>query len=188
MTRNPRAPLAHDGPVTTKEVHINELRPAGTAGGRARGRTRALHLIDVDNLLGDPGTADVHRIRSILHAYRELAGYVPGDHVALACSPVPRHAFAVADAWPGVPVHWRGGADGADLALLGVASWAAGIAGFTRAVVGSGDRIFLDALERLEGAGIAVEVVSRRRALALALRVRARAVRYLPDVSMGVAA
>jgi hypothetical protein len=174
--------------VTTKEVHINELYPAGTAGGRARGRTRALHLIDVDNLLGDPGTADVHHIRTTFHAYRRLAGYVPGDHVALACAPVPRHAFAVRVAWPGVSVHWRGGADGADLALLDVAAWAAGVDGFRRAVVGSGDRIFLDALERLETAGIAVEVVSRRRSLATALRVRARSVRYLPDLTMGVAA
>lgn len=172
-----------------KEARRHHGAPAGTAGRRARARrTRALHLVDVDNLLGDPGTADHALITATVAAYRRLAAVEAGDHVTVACAALPHHALAVHTAWPGVRHCWRSGADGADLALLEVAEWAVEVDGFARAVIGSGDRIFLHALEVLEGAGIPVEVVARPRALAAALRTRARSVRFLPEVAMGLVA
>ena len=72
--------------------------------------------------------------------------------------------------------------DGADLALLESAAWAVKTGNFGRVVIGSGDRIFLVALEWFEGVGVPVEVVARRDALAVALRTRARSVRYIPEM------
>lgn len=150
-------------------------------GGGVRLRPRALHLVDIDNLLGDPVTADARLIARTVASYRSLADVSPGDHVVVASSPSPRHALAVRVAWPGVSHHWRGGVDGADLVLLDVARWAIEVDRFARLVIGSGDRIFLCALEWCEACGMAVEVVSRRASLALALRTRARVVRLLPE-------
>ena len=94
----------------------------------------------------------------------------------------PRHLSvvtrAIGTAWPGVGHVWRKGTDGADtphvnrLVLRGA---------FTRVVIGSGDRIFLVALELFEGIGVPVEVVSRRRSAARALCTRARSVTFLPE-------
>jgi hypothetical protein len=142
---------------------------------------RALHLVDIDNLLGDPATHDEREIGRTVHAYRDVASFEEGDHVVVATSPFGRHAFAIGTAWPGAQHLWRKGRDGADLALLEQAAWAMETGSFDRVVIGSGDRIFLAALEWFEGVGVPVEVVSRRRSLADALRTRARSVRYMPE-------
>src|SRR5262249_37286018 len=110
------------------------------------------------------------------------------DLVSVACSPVPKHAFAVTAAWPGADHHWRAGVDGADLLLLEVAHWAIEIDRFDRAVVGSGDRIFLEVVECFGAVGWPVDVVSRHGALATALRTRAKSVRFLPHHPPGLAA
>ena len=144
---------------------------------------RALHLVDIDNLLGDPATDDEVEIGWTVHTYKGVASFEEGDHVVVATSPFGRHAFAIGTAWPGAQHLWRKGRDGADLALLEHAAWAMEAGNFDRVVIGSGDRIFLVALEWFEGAGIPVEVVSRRRSLAAALRTRARSVRYMPEAA-----
>jgi len=142
---------------------------------------RALHLVDIDNLLGDPATDDELEIGWTICAYKHAASFVVGDHAVVATSPFGRHAFAIGNAWPGAQHLWRKGRDGADLALLDEAAWAVETRHFSRVVIGSGDRIFLTALEWFEGAGVPVEVVSRRRSLADALRTRARSVRFMPE-------
>ena len=53
---------------------------------------RALHLVDIDNLLGDPATDDEDKIGWTIHAYQDLASVVAGDHVVVATSPFGRHA------------------------------------------------------------------------------------------------
>ena len=143
---------------------------------------RALHLVDIDNLLGDPATDDELEIGWTIHAYQDAASFAEGDHAVVATSPFGRHAFAIGTAWPGAQHLWRKGRDGADLALLEQAAWAVETGQFGRVVIGSGDRIFLVALEWFEGVGVPVEVVSRRDALALALKTRARSVRFMPEV------
>ena len=130
---------------------------------------RALHLVDIDNLLGDPATHDENEIGWTIHAYRDVASVVAGDHVVVATSPFGRHALAIGTAWPGV------------MALLEEAEWAVATGAFTRVVIGSGDRIFLVALELFEGIGVPVEVVTRRRSAARALCTRARSVSFLPE-------
>jgi len=142
---------------------------------------RALHLVDIDNLLGNPATDDEDEIGWTIRTYKSVAAVRPGDHVVVATSPFGRHALAIGTAWPGVGHVWRKGADGTDMALLEEAEWAVETRAFNRVVIGSGDRIFLVALELFEGAGVPVEVVTRRRSAARALCTRARSVRFLPE-------
>jgi hypothetical protein len=68
------------------------------------------------------------------------------------------------------------------MALLEESEWAAASGRFDRVVIGSGDIIFLDAMDRLRAANIAVDFVSRRRSLSTAISVRANGcIRYLPE-------
>lgn len=149
--------------------------------------TRTLHLVDADNLLGDPLTVDATAIRRTFAAYRRAARFALTDHAVVASCANARHAFEVRAAWPGVLHRWRRGTDGADLALLEEAEEAARSGRYGRVVLGSGDRIFLVALDALRSMGVEVQVVSRRDALARALRVRALAVKEL-DLVTGIAA
>ena len=143
---------------------------------------RTLHLVDVDNLLGDPGCAEGARIRRLFDAYREVSSFRHGDHVVVATGCNARHALAVEIAWPNVCHRRRAGRDGADMALLEESEWAAVAGRFGRVVIGSGDRIFLAAMDRLRAADISVDFVARRRSLATAIAVRAGdCISYLPE-------
>jgi hypothetical protein len=148
----------------------------------AAGRIRTLHLIDVDNLLGDPVTTDRRRIDLLFGDYRGVAQFVGGDHAVVATGCNAGHVLAVELGWPQARHCRRSGPDGADLALLEEADWAAASRRYDRVVLGSGDRIFLEALDHLRAADIRVDVVARSRSLARGLAVRARGfVRYLPE-------
>ena len=143
---------------------------------------RTLHLVDADNLLRDPETLDDAFIADVLFAYRRASQYQPGDQVVVASNPHALHAAALHLAWPGVTHRWRGGDDGADLELLEAASWAASTQRFDRVVLGSGDRIFLAALDELRGQDVTVDVVGRRGNMATAMAVRSGGVHYVDDV------
>jgi hypothetical protein len=141
---------------------------------------RTLHLVDADNLLGDPTTVDRPFIIATFDEYRRVAGYTDGDHVVVATGVNGWHVLEVEAAWPSACHRRRSGRDGADLALLDDADWAASCGRFDRVVIGSGDRIFIVAFEQLVAAGVGVEVVACPRALSLALAVQANGlVRYL---------
>jgi len=156
----------------------------GTRPELAKAGWRTLHLVDVDNLLGDPNCTQPERIDSLFAAYRRASSFAPGDQVVVATGCNARHALTVEMAWPSVCHRRRAGRDGADMALLEESEWAADTGRFSRVVIGSGDRIFLAALDRLRSADIAVDFVSRRNSLSAALALRARGcVRYLPEPS-----
>jgi len=143
---------------------------------------RTLHLVDIDNLLGDPGCEDGAHIRALFDCYRDLAGFNFGDQVVVATGCNARHALEVELAWPSVCHRRQSGRDGADMALLEESQWAADRGRFTRVVIGSGDRIFLEAMDRLRAVDIAVDFVARRRSLATAIAVRAGGrIQYVPE-------
>lgn len=133
--------------------------------------TRALHLVDADNLLGNPLTVDPRFIRETFAAYRRAAKFAPGDHAVVATCADARHAFEVAAAWPGVVHRWRSGRDGADIILIEEAEVAAKSRRYGRVVLGSGDHIFLLAVEVLRSSNVTVQIVSRRDALSRALQI-----------------
>src|SRR4051812_22281292 len=79
--------------------------------------SRALHLVDVENLLGGPWFT-VGEVTAISLAYARTAGVAAGDLVVVASS---HHtALAVWFGWGDARRLVRSGPDGADLALLDV--------------------------------------------------------------------
>ncbi|MGH9229073.1 MAG: hypothetical protein ACRD07_10185 [Acidimicrobiales bacterium] len=149
-------------------------RPPSCHGGRGLQR-RTLHLVDVDNLLGDPRQATRASVGATLAAYRHAVRVAPADLVVVATNP--GLALEVGLAWPGPLLRAARGPDGADLALL--ADLADHLAAgafpqrFSRVVIGGGDHIYEPAARRLTAAGARVVVVSRPGALARCLRASA---------------
>ena len=126
---------------------------------------RTIHLVDIDNLLGNPATTDRQRIRTCLARYRARAGFTPSDHVIVATGCNGRHVLEIELAWPSVVHRRRAGKDGADLALLDDLDWVIASGRYTRVVIGSGDHAFAPSVDRLLAANIRVDIVSDARRL-----------------------
>ncbi|MDQ3483966.1 MAG: NYN domain-containing protein [Actinomycetota bacterium] len=147
---------------------------------RQRHPQRALHLIDIENLLGEPRpVADsVRRARS---AYETHVLVGEHDLVVVACN----HGCAldVGLAYSDARLVVRSGHDGADLALLDVLSEHDLRDRFDAVVVASGDGIFAEAVAALGGMGLAALVVARPESLSRMLRLAAggRVVAFDPN-------
>ena len=159
------------------------MRVSGTAV-----MTRTLHLVDADNLLGDPSVTDRRTIVSVFDAYRRAAGHRPGDHTVLATGCNARHVIEVELAWPTSLHRRRPGRDGADLALIDEAIVAAGRRNYARVVIGSGDHIFVPTIRLLQTAGCDVTVVAPRRSVAFDVRATGVTVVDLDPVLLALAA
>jgi uncharacterized LabA/DUF88 family protein len=155
-----------------------ESTPAGAEkppSQRRRGRPNrcganvTLHLVDIDNLLGDPRTTDRASIERVYEHYRWVADYRPGDHVVVATGCNGLHVLEVELAWPGVSHRRKRGQDGADHVLCAEAEWAAASGAYDRVVIASGDREFMVAFQTLLSAGVDVQVVASHRRLAVGL-------------------
>lgn len=131
-------------------------------------KTRRLHLIDVENLIGDPRPTDSD-VRTCQARYSSLVGTEGPDQVIVACN----HGalLAVGCGWPHSRYLVRSGPDGADLALLGVLDHEGVEDRFDEVVLGSGDGIFTSAVVALHRSGIPVTVVSRPGSLSNQLRM-----------------
>lgn len=141
---------------------------------------RALHLVDLENLVGG-GFATSEAVIAILREYFELSGWRPGDIVVIAGHERLLLKFALRNE-VACRIHAARGPDGADLALLRHADPDFVARRFWRLVVGSGDGIFADLLEASESGGVEVLVVSRRESLShLLARFPHRAIRA-PEV------
>jgi hypothetical protein len=129
---------------------------------------RCLHLVDVENLIGQPRPTS-QQVAACRDRFAELAGV--GDHVIVSCN---HGALAsVGWTWTGARYVVRSGPDGADLAILGVIEFEGVSARFSRVVLGSGDGIFAEAVARLGASGVDVTVVSRPEALSKRLGLAA---------------
>lgn len=146
---------------------------------------RFFHLVDIDNLLGDPRSTDEARIRDCFEHYRELTRYREGRHfaaVGTGCNGC--HVVAVQAQWPGVRYVRRPGTDGADIALHEVALDEAATGRYTDFVIASGDGRFGETYRALRSKGFPVTVVSRPEALSHELRRLAHGeVLYMPSVT-----
>lgn len=136
---------------------------------RTRRPRRAIHLIDVENLCGYPRPSD-REVRAVRDEYAAAVCIGRHDHVVLAVN----HgaALEVGACWPGRLI-LGSGPDGADLALLAVATHEAIAVRFDEVVIASGDGIFADLAARLTAAGVAVRVVSRLQSLSRRLQLAA---------------
>lgn len=136
---------------------------------------RALHLVDADNLLADPLTIEPSAIRGTLAAYRRAARFALGITPSWRRAQTParvRGQDCVARR-PAPPARWvgRGGP-----CLAGRARGDGPVGVIRRCRARQRGPIFLVALDVLRSVDVEVVVVSRRDALARALRVMALAV------------
>ena len=121
---------------------------------------RALHLVDLENVLGDPwatGPAVVDAYEAVLHAGDHHAG----DLVVVAVNPWMFRTLAFVAHTP-CELRVGRGHDGCDLELLGWGSPEWIVARFDRLAVASGDGIFATLVDAVRDAGRAVDVVFGR--------------------------
>lgn len=128
---------------------------------RTRQPHRTIHLIDVENLAGEPRPS-AGQIDDVRKEYETAVRVGSEDHVVVAVN----HGAAreVGWTWPGRLIP-RSGPDGADLALIDVLSHETVAHRFDEVVIASGDRIFAPFVAGLTRAGTAVRVVSRPESL-----------------------
>ena len=138
--------------------------------------TRTLHLVDIENLVGDPKAPTVV-VLDVLDRYLDVAGHRDGDHVVIAANPglMAKVAFDLP-----VPcnVHAARGENGADLVLLAQAEPSRVAARYDRLVIGSGDGAFADVAIAVRDLDTPVVVVAQpgcmsNRLLGAALGIRA---------------
>ena len=126
---------------------------------------RAFHLVDLENLIGDP-RAPATEVARVIGIYRATMVSL-GDLVVIACNP--RMAVSAKLSWPGILVRVGRGCNGADFALLREAQPADLASRFSKVVVASGDGIFAPLVAELRAMGIAVDVVGRHGSISRSL-------------------
>ncbi|HEY1740958.1 MAG TPA: hypothetical protein VGI86_19745, partial [Acidimicrobiia bacterium] len=143
----------------TKRGICRTLTPS-VASAPPTTKARTLHLVDIENLAGDP-LVGVIEGTSQLAAFYKCAGWAPDDIVMVAANP--RLACALSF-YKLVHCSVRGahGKDGAERKLIehAPASWVADR--FERIVIGSGDHYFFDYARQLRRRGVEVVIIGRR--------------------------
>ena len=122
---------------------------------------RSLHLVDIENLLRDPLCEDIEYIEATISNYKHVSGWCAGDQVLIAANHrlSKRLVFLLQD-WV-CRLFTAQGPDGADLRLLEEGVQEKLLTQFDELVVGSGDRIFVDALALSRKLGLKSVTVSR---------------------------
>jgi len=143
---------------------------------------RTLHLVDLENLLGDPRATGAPAARA-LDRYFAVAGRGADDIVYVAVNPP--LALEVKRRHPDLCVHAVRGSDGAERWMLANSDprWVA--SRFDRLVGGSGDWRLADRLAQVRELGLDVLTVSRRRSLSRLYGWHDLPVRYLDLVPDG---
>jgi hypothetical protein len=146
------------------------------AGARSQFPARRLHLVDVENLAGDP-LPSLLQVREAQGLYADCLGFGAMDQVEVASNHLTLLNAGLG--WPHAHYRVRSGPDGADLALLDVLHHENIAERFTHVAIGSGDHLFAEEAAHLGAQGVWVTVVSRRRSLSSRLALAAREVIFL---------
>jgi hypothetical protein len=149
-------------------------------GARRRFPARRLHLVDIENLVGDP-VPSLGQVCQARGLYEARLAFGAMDQVEVASSHLTLVNAALG--WPHAHYRARSGPDGADLALLDVLRHEDVAGRFTHVVIGSGDHLFAEEAARLAAQGVWVTVVSRRCSLSPRLALAAREVIFLDTVA-----
>jgi hypothetical protein len=166
-------------------MNREQARSRVTAANGSRFDSRALHLIDAENLLAGP-RIDASDFRQMWQTYRGAVPTSASDQFRVGAS-----SFFVARAFEalidqGFQLLVRDGADGAELALLDSIDLAHVGRRFDRLVIASGDGRFEDLALQARSRGLYVHVVNGlsdcSRALARAATTRAHLRLSLPEV------
>ena len=146
------------------------------AGARRRFPARRLHLVDIENLAGDPRPC-LRLVRQAQRLYADCLAFGAMDQVEVASSHLTLLNAALG--WPRAHYRVRSGPDGADLALLDVLRHENVAERFTHVAIGSGDHLFAEEAGHLAAQGVWVTVMSRRRSLSPRLALAAHEVIFI---------
>lgn len=126
---------------------------------KALSKSREVHLIDIENLLGGSwfNADQVAQFRAFYLSHNNVAD----DAQIILATSSEQGAIEAGLGWAGARTLFRLGHDGADLALLEVLEEENLHARFTKIVIASGDGIFATAAEQLYAEGLQVEVFAR---------------------------
>ena len=114
---------------------------------------RTLHVVDIENLLGDPFFSDMGAAQKTFERYQFAAEWREGDLMLVAASRwLYRQLAFAASGWP-CRLYGASGRDGADEKLLSEANQPRLIQRFGRVVIGSGDRIFCRLIRSVRSVG-----------------------------------
>jgi len=132
------------------------------ADARHRFPAQRLHLVDIENLAGDPRPS-LSQVRWVVGLYADCLAFGAMDQVEVASSHMTLLNASLG--WPRAHYRARSGPDGADLALLDVLRHENVAQRFSHVAIGSGDHLFAEGAVHLAAKGVWVTVVSRRRSL-----------------------
>ena len=140
---------------------------------------RSLHLLDLENLVGDPCAA-APLVHETLTRYFRVARWREGDHVIVASNPdLMRHVvFAPPVPWN---AHATRGRDAADVMLLSHAPPELVVRRYARLVIGSGDGIFATRANATRALGVDVLVVARAGSCSSRLRKFQHVLLFAPE-------
>ncbi|MEY4396709.1 MAG: hypothetical protein RLZZ40_465 [Actinomycetota bacterium] len=145
--------------LTLPDIQPTKGEPMNTMIVNTANATRAIHLLDIENLMGTPYfTAE--EVRHFKQLYMTSDFYEDGDQIVIATS----NARGLVDAgagWGDARYTFQHGADGADLALIEILHSEHIADRFGRVVIASGDGIFADEVRALVAAHVDVHVVAR---------------------------
>jgi hypothetical protein len=131
-----------------------------TSSTRTDSGPRSLHLVDIENLVGDP-RADAAVVLDTFDRYLAAAQWSAADHMVVAANPglMEKVIFDLP-----VPAnkHCAPGPHGADGKLLDAVTPHTIAIRYDRLVIGSGDGIFGDRARAVRAQGVEVSVVARR--------------------------
>ena len=147
------------------------------------GVSRAVHLIDAENLVG-ASLLSANDVRRLCGAYLTAVPFGPFDQVILASS----HAsvLALQMGWPGARYKMKSGKDGADICLAEVVVEEHLEERFEHVYFGSGDGGLAPFAAHLESRGVHVTAVSRLRSLSPKMRLATTNVVFIdrPDIAV----
>jgi hypothetical protein len=167
--------------VTPSANNVRQLRQKSF---RWRFPDRALHVVDIENLVG-AAVPTLDLVSAVQGRYLASLAFGADDQVVLAASHL--GLLNAGLGWPHARYRVRSGKDGADLELIDVLEHENVAARFTHVVIGSGDGLFGRAAASLAARGVRITVVSRWGSLAYDLAKVAGDVIYL-DRPLTVAA
>ena len=167
--------------VTPSANNVRQLRQKSF---RWRFPDRALHVVDIENLVG-AAVPTLDLVSAVQGRYLASLVFGADDQVVLAASHL--GLLNAGLGWPHARYRVRSGKDGADLELIDVLEHENVAARFTHVVIGSGDGLFGRAAASLAARGVRITVVSRWGSLAYDLAKVAGDVIYL-DRPLTVAA
>src|ERR1700733_9150669 len=159
--------------VTPSANNVRQLRQKSF---RWRFPERALHVVDIENLVG-AAVPTLDLVSAVQGRYLASLAFGADDQVVLAASHL--GLLNAGLGWPHARYRVRSGKDGADLELIDVLEHENVATRFSRVVIGSGDGRFGGPAASLAARGVRTTVVSRRSSLSPGLARVAGDVIYL---------